>query len=219
MAIRQTVVDITISDLKDGEDLDASDLLGIDADTYGADWVDSKLKFTTKGLILQIQPKNHIIKFKFKSDGLVPINVILKMTKTNIKRIRVPIGQTYEFEHTYKTNTEQVINMYGNVSIDIVTGKLMDILQWGTILNGDINKKLGSSIIVGAPELLKEFPKEQWSALDKPNFEYVMNMDNFMIGSNLKDQDFSDWNVDHILTHENFKDDDNNCVEPQWIQG
>jgi len=216
MAIRQALAEITISDLKDGEDLDASNLLGITADTYDAEWVDTKMKFTKKGLILQIQPKNNIIKFKFESDGLVPINVIIKMTSTNIKRIRVPIGQSLEFEHTYKTNTEQVINMYGDVSINIINGKLMDIIQWGTILDGDINNKLGSSTIVGAPELLKEFPREQWSALDKPNFKYIINMDNFMIGSKLIDQDFSDWDVTNVITHDNFKDVNNNCIEPQW---
>ena len=116
MSSKQVTASITISDLKDGADVDTSNcVLASTANEYStAAEVNADLKFLEYGFIGQFKPFGGKVKFRFKSSGFLPINGIIKYGKNQIKKIRVELNSTYDYEIDFKTTTNQVIYLYGN---------------------------------------------------------------------------------------------------------
>lgn len=215
MPSKQVTASITISDLKDGVSVDTSDcVLANTASEYStAQEVDEDLKFLDYGFIGQFKPFGGKIKFRFKSTGFVPINGILKYGKNKIEKIRVELNSTYDFEIDFKSTSNQVIYLYGNISLHLLSGTLIDVLQWGTTAQTNSNSSLGSTVLVGGEKIFKNFPNVLWTALDLPNFQYITNMDEFCLGSKLI-ADMSNWNVENVVSHVNFIDADNTSELP-----
>ena len=215
MTSKQVTASITISDLKDGVSVDTSDCVLLStAHKYStANEIDDELKFLDYGFIGLFKPFGGKIKFRFKSTGFVPINGILKYGKNKIEKIRVELNSTYDFEINFKSNANQVIYLYGNISLHLLEGTLQDVMQWGTTAQTDSNSCLGSAVFVGGEKIFKNFPNVSWTALDLPNFQYITNMDEFCLGSKLI-VDMSNWNVENVVSHLNFIDPDNTSELP-----
>ena len=215
MASKQVTASITISDLKDGVSVDTSDcvLLSTAHEYSTANEIDDELKFLDYGFIGLFKPFGGKIKFRFKSTGFVPINGILKYSKNKIEKIKVELNSTYDFEINFKSTANQVIYLYGNISLHLLEGTLQDVMQWGTKAQTDSNSCLGSAVFVGGEKIFKNFPNVSWTALDLPNFQYITNMDEFCLGSKLI-VDMSNWNVENVVSHLNFIDPDNTSKLP-----
>jgi len=209
---------ITLKSIRDGKNVDVSNCeLAINQGDYKtASEIDDVLKFMENGFIISVKPMGGKVTFRFESSGFMPVNCMLKYGKNTIKSIRVPLQSSYDYEIDFKTHVNQIIYMYGNISLDIRVGQLQDILQWGNLISNDVNKTLGYTKLIGGVKIFKDFPKIKWTALDEPNFEYIVNMDEFCIGSKL-DIDMSNWNVDNVATHLNFIDQDNASILPNFI--
>ena len=208
---------ITIKDLWDGLDVDSTDKeLSINAGDYKtATEVDEILEFMENGFICEFKPKGGKVVLRFKSAGLIPITCMIKYGKKIIRRVRVPINGIYDLEINFKSNLNQIVYMYGNIALHTLQGQLVDILQWGTVVEKDGNKIIGASKLVGGEKIFKDFPMIKWTALDTPNFEYLTNMNEFCLGSKLN-IDMSDWNVSNVNTHDNFIDDTNESILPDF---
>ena len=217
MAIRSLTAEITISDLKDGESVNTSNCeLAINANQYStAQDIDLELKFLDYGFIGTIKPVDGKVKFRFKSTGFIPINGILKYGYNNVQKIRVELNSTYDLEVDFKSNNEQVIYMYGNMALHLLSGTLTDVQQWGTAATVNGVSTLGSTVFVGGEKILKNFPKIIWSALDEPDFQYITNMDEFCLDSNLN-IDMSNWNVSRVASHVNFTNETNESILPTF---
>lgn len=215
MAIRTIAASITISDLKDGESVDTSNCeLATNKNNYStAQDIDLELKFLDYGFIGTVKPIDGKVKFRFKSTGFIPINGILKYGYNTVQKIRVELNSTYDFEIDFKSNNEQVIYLYGNMALHLLSGTLTDVQQWGTAATVNGVSSLGSTVFVGGEKILKNFPKIIWSALDEPDFQYITNMDEFCLGSKLN-IDMSNWNVSRVASHANFIDETNESILP-----
>lgn len=215
MAIRTIAASITISDLKDGESVDTSNCeLATNKNNYStAQDIDLELKFLDYGFIGTVKPVDGKVKFRFKSTGFIPINGILKYGYNTVQKIRVELNSTYDFEIDFKSNNEQVIYLYGNMALHLLSGTLTDVQQWGTSATVNRVSSLGSTVFVGGEKILKNFPKIIWSALDEPDFQYITNMDEFCLGSKLN-IDMSNWNVSRVASHANFIDETNESILP-----
>lgn len=215
MAIRTIAASITISDLKDGESVDTSNCeLAANKNNYStAQDIDLELKFLDYGFIGTVKPVDGKVKFRFKSTGFIPINGILKYGYNTVQKIRVELNSTYDFEIDFKSNNEQVIYLYGNMALHLLSGTLTDVQQWGTAATVNGVSSLGSTVFVGGEKILKNFPKIIWSALDEPDFQYITNMDEFCLGSKLN-IDMSNWNVSRVASHANFIDETNESILP-----
>jgi hypothetical protein len=217
MSSKQVTASITISDLKDGLDVDTTNcVLASTANEYStAAEVNDDLKFLEYGFIGLFKPYGGKIKFRFKSSGFIPINGIIKYGKNQIKKIRVELNSTFDYEIDFKTTTNQVIYLYGNIALHLLSGSLVDVMQWGTTAQKDSNSTLGSTVLVGGERILKDFPQIIWTALDLPNFQYITNMDEFCLGSKLN-IDMSSWNVENVASHVNFIDESNESILPTF---
>lgn len=215
MAIRTITASITISDLKDGESVDTSNCeLAANKNNYStAQDIDLELKFLDYGFIGTVKPVDGKVKFRFKSTGFIPINGILKYGYNTVQKIRVELNSIYDLEIDFKSNSEQVIYLYGNMALHLLSGTLTDVQQWGTAATVNGVSTLGSTVFVGGEKILKNFPKIIWSALDEPDFQYITNMDEFCLGSKLN-IDMSNWNVSRVASHSNFIDKTNKSILP-----
>ena len=215
MTIRTITAGITISDLKDGESVDTSNCeLAVNKNNYStAQDIDLELKFLDYGFIGTVKPVDGKVKFRFKSTGFIPINGILKYGYNTVQKIRVELNSTYDLEINFKSNNEQVIYLYGNMALHLLSGTLTDVQQWGTAATVNGVSSLGSTVFVGGEKILKNFPKIIWSALDEPDFQYITNMDEFCLGSKLN-IDMSNWNVSRVASHSNFIDETNESILP-----
>ena len=215
MTIRTITAGITISDLKDGESVDTSNCeLAVNKNNYStAQDIDLELKFLDYGFIGTVKPVDGKVKFRFKSTGFIPINGILKYGYNTVQKIRVELNSTYDLEINFKSNNEQVIYLYGNMALHLLSGTLTDVQQWGTAATVNGVSSLGSTVFVGGEKILKNFPKIIWSALDEPDFQYITNMGEFCLGSKLN-IDMSNWNVSRVASHSNFIDETNESILP-----
>lgn len=214
MISKSVSANITISDLKDGTNVNVSNC--VPSSTAGnymtATEVDESLKFLDYGFIGTFKPFGGKIKFRFKSTGFIPINGIIKYGKNTIQKIRVELNSTYDYEIDFKATTNQTIYLYGNIALHLLTGTLIDVVQWGTAAPTDANTSLGTTMLVGGEKIFKNFPAANWSALDVPNFQYITNMDEFCLGSGLT-IDMTSWNVSNVVSHANFIDASNTVAK------
>ena len=217
MATRSITAGITISDLKDGQDVDTSNCeLAANKNLYStAQDIDAELKFLDYGFICTIKPESGKVKFRFKSTGFIPINGILKYGYNTVQKIRVELNSTYDLEVDFKSASEQVVYLYGNMALHLLSGTLTDVQQWGTAAKVNGISTLGSTVFVGGEKIFKNFPKVTWSALDEPDFQYITNMDEFCLGSKLN-IDMSNWNVSRVASKVNFIDESNESILPNF---